>query len=400
MPPLKRDLLFLAHRIPYPPNKGDKIRSWHLLRHLAENWRIHLGAFVDDPEDWQHVEVLSSLCADLKLRALDPRIGKLRSLKGLASGEALTLPYYRDRQLTGWVEAKLKAGVDTVVVYSSAMAQYVMAAPGCVLVMDFVDIDSDKWRQYAPTKAWPLSWLYGREARRLLDWERRVAAEFDVGLFVSAAEAEDFHRLAPESKEKISYYNNGVDAGFFMPDAAYANPFPSSIPAIVFTGAMDYWPNIDAVAWFARDVLPIILRSHPNAVFFIVGSKPGPEVRALECESVKVTGRVEDVRPFLAHASVVVTPLRIARGIQNKVLEAMAMARTVVSSPQALEGISARLGEEIICAAGADEYAAAVCRVLNGFQCGDAARKRVVDDYSWEASLARVDAWLDQGERI
>ena len=391
---MKRDLLFLAHRIPYPPNKGDKIRSWHLLRHLAENWRVHLGAFVDDPEDWRHVEVLGNHCADLKLLALDPRTGKLRSLRGLISGEALTLPYYRNRALADWVRTKLEAGVDTVVVYSSAMAQYVMDAPGCSRIMDFVDIDSDKWRQYAPTKAWPLSWLYEREGRRLLDWEKRVAAEFNAGLFVSAAEAEDFRSLAPESKEKIGYYNNGVDAGFFSPDADYANPFPGSIRPIVFTGAMDYWPNIDAVAWFSREVLPAIRRSHPDAVFYIVGSKPGQEVRALESESVKVTGRVEDVRPYLAHAAVVVTPLRIARGIQNKVLEAMAMAQTVVSSSQALEGIDAEHGKEVLRADSPEEFAGAISAVLEGVRCGEAARRRVLADYAWETNLAIVDTWL------
>ncbi len=392
---MKRDLLFLAHRIPYPPNKGDKIRSWHLLRHLTENWRVHLGAFVDDPEDWRHADVLRDLCADLLLLALDPLGGRLRALAGLVRGEALTLPYYRNRRLSRWVDAKLEAGVDTVVVYSSAMAQYVMDAPGCSRVMDFVDIDSDKWRQYAPTKAWPLSWLYGREGRRLLDWERRVAAEFDAALFVSAAEAEDFRALAPKSKEKIGYYNNGVDAEFFSPDADYATPYPESIRPIVFTGAMDYWPNIDAVTWFSREVLPAVLRSHPDAVFYIVGSKPGAEVRALEGEHVKVTGRVEDVRPYLAHARAVVTPLRIARGIQNKVLEAMAMAQTVVSSSQALEGISAERGKEVLCADSPAEFAGAVSAVLEGARCGDAARQRVLADYAWDANLAIVDAWLD-----
>lgn len=391
---MKRDLLFLAHRIPYPPDKGDKIRSWHLLRHLAQSWHVHLGAFVDDPEDWRHTDVLLNLCADIKLLALNTQTSKWRSLRGLASGEALTLPYYRSRALADWVRAKLQVGIDTVVVYSSAMAQYVMDAPGCSRVMDFVDIDSDKWRQYAPTKTWPLSWLYEREGRRLLDWEKQVAAEFNAALFVSSAEAGDFRRLAPESQDKISYYNNGVDAEYFSPDVDFASPFPESIKPLVFTGAMDYWPNIDAVTWFSRSVLPSVRQSMPDAVFYIVGSKPSEEVRALESDGIKVTGRVEDVRPYLAHASVVVTPLRIARGIQNKVLEAMAMAKTVVSSSQALEGICAERGKEILCADSPEEFAHAVAEVMAGLHFGEAARRRVLADYAWEANLAVIDELL------
>ncbi len=393
---MKRDLLFLAHRIPYPPDKGDKIRSWHLLRHLSDKWRIHLGAFVDDPDDWRHVAVLQDVCADVKLLPLNPRTGKLRSLTGLLTGEALTLPYYWDKRLSDWTRAKLDAGVDTAMVYSSAMAQYVMAASHCRRIMDFVDIDSDKWRQYAPTKSWPLSWLYRREGRCLLAWERKVAADFNAGLFVSESEASDFRRLAPESAVRISHFNNGVDADYFSPERAYPNPYPDGAQVLVFTGAMDYWPNINAVTWFAVEVLPLLRQRYPRAIFYIVGSRPTPEVKALANDHVMVTGRVEDVRPYLAHAAAVVAPLRIARGIQNKVLEAMAMAQTVVSTPQALEGIAAKLEEEILRADSPDEFAVAVGRALSGVRCGPAARQRVVGDYSWDASLARVDAWLGE----
>lgn len=388
------DLLFLAHRIPYPPDKGDKIRSWHLLRHLAQRWQVHLGAFVDEPDDWRHLPVLRQVCADVQLRPLNPASRKLRSLTGLLSNEPLTLPYYRDAVLARWVRSKLDGGIDAVVVFSSAMAQYVISATDVRRVMDFVDIDSDKWRQYAPTKAWPLSWLYRREGDRLLAWERGVAASFDAGLFVSEAEAADFRRLAPESAPRISYFNNGVDVAFFDPDLGYDNPFPAGTQAVVFTGAMDYWPNVDAVAWFAREVLPQFREVHPRAVFYIVGSRPAAEVRALAGDGVVVTGRVEDVRPYLAHAAAVVAPLRIARGIQNKVLEAMAMGKTVVSSPQALEGIAARVGEEILCANTAQAFAAELARSINGVDCGKAARARVLADYTWESSLVAVDRWI------
>lgn len=394
---LKRDLLFLAHRIPYPPDKGDKIRSWHLLRHLSRDWRIHLGAFVDDPEDWRHADTLREICADVILLPLHPGTRKWRSLVGLLTGDALTLPYYGNTDLDRWVQAKLLSGVDTVVVFSSAMAQYVMAAKPRRRVMDFVDIDSDKWLQYAPTKPWPLSWLYRREGLRLLDWERQVAAEFDASVFVSEVEASDFRKLAPESAGRIGYYNNGVDAEYFSPAAGYPDPYPASTKALVFTGAMDYWPNVDAVVWFAKEVLPRVMEEHSGAVFYVVGSRPVPEVKALAGPGVVVTGRVEDVRPYLAHAAAAVTPLRIARGIQNKVLEAMAMAKTVISSRQAMEGIAARVGEEILCADDAITFAAATNKALSGFDCGKAARARVIADYSWDANLSKVDVLLAEG---
>lgn len=339
--------------------------------------------------------MLEALCADVKLRGISTGTRKLHSLKGLLTGEALSLPYYRDAELAAWVDAKLMSGIDAIVVYSSAMAQFVMLAEGKRRIMDFVDIDSDKWLQYAQTKSWPMSWIYRREGLRLLDWERRVARRFDAGLFVSAKEADDFRILAPEFAAKIGYYNNGVDSDYFSPDADYANPYSSGERALAFTGAMDYWPNVDAVTWFAREVLPEIRQRFPDVVFYIVGSRPGPEVIALANEAVVVTGRVEDVRPYLAHAAAVVAPLRIARGIQNKVLEAMAMAKTVVSSPQALEGIAACLNEEILSADTPAFFVSAIEQALQGFDCGQAARARVVADFSWESSLSRVDILLN-----
>jgi sugar transferase (PEP-CTERM/EpsH1 system associated) len=392
------DLLFLAHRIPYPPDKGDKIRSWHMLRHLAQDWRLHLGAFVDDPADWEHVEVLKGVCTDVCLRPLHPRSGKLRSLTGLMTGKALTLPYYQDAQLDQWVQAKLDSGIRAVVVYSSAMAQFVLHAHGTRRIMDFVDIDSDKWRQYAPTKPWPLSWLYAREGRKLLEWERRVAQAFDASLFVSAAEARDFRRLAPESAEKIGHFNNGVDTDYFSPTHAFDSPFPPHCRPLVFTGAMDYWPNAEAVTWFVREVLPQVRRQAPEAHFYIVGSRPGGGVLALASEGVEVTGRVPDVRPYLAHAATVVAPLRIARGIQNKVLEGMAMGKAVVATPQALEGIAVQAGKEVWLASDALAQANAVLALLGdqnqAREMGLAARQRVAADYTWAPNLARLDALL------
>jgi sugar transferase (PEP-CTERM/EpsH1 system associated) len=403
------DLLFLAHRIPYPPNKGDKIRAWHLLEHLTQTHRVHLGAFIDDPDDWRYAEKMRALCASTCLVGINPRWGKLRALSGLLTGQPLTLPFYRHTGMQQWVDARLAAGVGNVLTYSSAMARFVIGHKATQhmatrRVMDFVDIDSDKWRQYAPTKAWPLSWLYQREGEKMLAWERQVAAEFDASLFVSGAEAADFQALAPESAAKVSYYHNGVDADYFSPERDYPNPYPASAEVVVFTGAMDYWPNVDAVLWFAAEVLPQLRQSLPNCLFAIVGSKPAAEVQTLAGQAdILVTGRVEDIRPYMAHARVIVAPLRIARGIQNKVLEGMAMAKPVVATPQALEGIAAIPDQEIRVAADAAAQAAAVLAAMRevstdavaGTLIGAAARRRVIQDFSWENNLARVDKLLE-----
>lgn len=414
----KPDLLFLAHRIPYPPDKGDKIRAWHLLEHLSQRYRIHLGAFVDDPDDWRHCDKLRAICASTCFIGLDPRLGKLRALTGLLTGAPLTLPYYRHAGMQDWVDAHLRGGVARVLTYSSAMARFVMPLTpspspahgrGALRaslrdvpleqtrrVMDFVDIDSDKWRQYAKTKSWPMSWLYRRESERLLVWERKVAAAFTASLFVSETEAADFRALAPESAARVGYYNNGVDADYFSPDRGYANPYPADVTAIAFTGAMDYWPNIDAVIWYAREVLPGLRAARPELLFAIVGSNPTPQVRELAAlPGVLVSGRVADVRPWLAHARVVVAPLRIARGIQNKVLEGMAMARNLVATPQALEGIHARVGEEVRRADDAAGLARETLAAIDGPDLGAAARARVINDFTWDRALARVDPLLE-----
>ena len=349
-------LLFLAHRIPFPPNKGDKIRSFHLLRHLSERYAIHLGAFVDDPGDWQYRDALKPYCASIKLLPLNPRLAKLASLRGFFSGEALTLPYYRNTELKRWAADLADAGkVSRGLAFSSAMAQF-MPKNLERRVLDMVDVDSDKWTQYAPTQRGPIAWVYAREGRKLGEWEARVAQDFDATLLVSQAEAALLQQRAPQARHKISAFENGVDAEYFSLGRDYPNPYAPDVQGIVFTGAMDYWPNIDAVAWFAERIFPAVRDAIPGAQFTIVGSRPGEAVQALARQpGVVVTGGVPDVRPYLAHAACAVAPLRIARGVQNKMLEAMAMARPLVASAQAAEGLRAEAGRDFILAQGEAE---------------------------------------------
>ena len=280
----KPPLLFLCHRIPYPPNKGDKIRSFHLLHHLSQHFDIYLATFVDDPEDWPWVPEVEKFCVQSVFLGLNPTAARLRSLTGLVRGKVLSLPYYHNAEMHTWVHSKVaEHGISHVLVFSAAMAQYALdpALAFARKVIDFVDVDSDKWQQYALQKRWPMSWIYRREGELLLEFEREVAREFDAGLFVSSSEADMFRQLAPESAHKVGFYNNGVNTTYFAPDTALPNPYAPGVEVLVFTGAMDYWPNVDAVSWFAREVFPLLLVHYPDLEFFIVGSSPSAAVTQL-----------------------------------------------------------------------------------------------------------------------
>ncbi|WP_151446686.1 TIGR03087 family PEP-CTERM/XrtA system glycosyltransferase [Lacisediminimonas profundi] len=402
-------LLFLAHRVPWPPDKGDKIRSYHLLRHLAGRFTVHLGAFVDDERDWQHESALREVCGDVKLVPLGALRTRARGALGLLTGAPFTTSCYADQRMARWVADTVRThGIDRVLVFSSSMAQYAAGLENAVRVIDFVDVDSDKWRQYADRRRWYsfARWLYRREATLLAEHERSTARSFDASLFVSAAEARLFASVAPESIGRIGWFNNGVDADYFSPWLPFSNPYPSGERAIAFTGAMNYWPNVDAVRWFATEVLPAIREQEPDVVFTIVGSRPAKEVSMLaRLPGVRVTGAVPDVRPWLVHAVAAVAPLRMARGVQNKVLEAMAMGKPVVTSPEALEGIDATDGDELIVAAGATAFSDAVLALLRQgaleqrVRLGQRARARILERYGWEPNLARVELALDAGRQ-
>jgi sugar transferase (PEP-CTERM/EpsH1 system associated) len=393
---MKTPLLFLCHRIPYPPNKGDKIRSFHLLRHLSQHFDIYLGTFVDDPQDWPWVSEVEKFCVDSLFLKLNPATARLCSLSGLVTGKVLSLPYYHSKQMKAWIDARVaRHNIAHLLVFSAAMAQYVMdpAFRFERRIIDFVDVDSDKWQQYALRKSWPMSWLYRREGALLLDFEREVAQRFDAGLFVSSAEASMFRALAPESAHKVGFYNNGVNTSYFAPDSALPNPFSADEKALVFTGAMDYWPNIDAVSWFAREIFPEIRAVEPGLHFYIVGSSPTSAVTQLaSLPGVTVTGRVEDVRPYLQYALAAVAPMRIARGVQNKVLEAMAMEKPVIVSSKGLEGIDATHGEHVWLADTAGEYVHCLTQIVTGAQpeIGRQARQRISRHFNWDENLPEV----------
>jgi sugar transferase (PEP-CTERM/EpsH1 system associated) len=393
------NLLYLVHRMPYPPNKGDKVRSYHLLLHLAAKHRVFVGTFIDDPEDEVHVPALRGLCAGLHVERLPSRRARIASLAGLVTGQALTLRYYRSAALSRWVAATVaREKIAAIVVFSSSMAPYATAHPRLPMLLDFVDVDSAKWAGYAPQHRWPWSWLYAREARKLLAYEREAAAKASRVFFATDQEAELFCRLAPECRGKVEGMNNGVDANFFAPEMSRVSPFLSSETPLVFTGAMDYWPNVDAMTWFAQRVLPRLRERRPGLRLHIVGRSPTAAVRALAGDAVSVTGTVPDVRPYLQHAAIVVAPLRLARGIQNKILEAMAMERPVVAASACVDVLHAEPGAEILPASEADDYVRSIDGLLRSpdraAAIGVAGRLRVLASYTWAAHLQALDRHL------
>ena len=397
------DLIFLAHRLPFPPDKGDKIRSWRMLSHLAERFRVHLGAFIDDRRDAAHVGELRRICASLFCPGIDPVLARLKSAAALVTGQSLTERYFHDRRMARWVAATMaRVRPRFAFVYCSAMAPYLMPYRFTGGIVDMVDADSEKWRQYAASSRFPANLLYRREGETVLALERRAAARFERTLFVSSAEANLFLKRAPEAKDRVLAIGNGVDLDRFNPDRSFASPYAQGTRAVVFTGAMDYRPNIDAVLWFAAEVMPLLRGRAPGLEFWIVGSNPASSVcRLAQAPDIRVTGRVPDIRPYLAGAFAAVAPLRIARGIQNKVLEAMAMGKPVVASPKALEGISLKPGEEALVASNAEDFAAALLRVWRGEEpaMGARARALVEADYRWEAKLAALDALYENSDR-
>lgn len=391
-------LLFLVHRLPYPLHKGDKVRSYHLLRHLQQQHRVFLGTFIDDPADEQHLPEMQALCPDLFVARIDARTARLRSLGSLFRREPMTLGYYRDRSMSAWVASVMaQHHIDKTVVFSSAMAQY--APTGVPMLVDFVDLDSAKWAQFAPAHSWPMSWVYERESRVLLDYERQVAAAAEHAFFVTPHELALFDSHAPECRGRAKVLRNGVDASYFQPLDGRASPYAAQEVPVIFTGAMDYWPNVDAVTWFAQDMLPRLRQRWPTLRFYIVGRSPVRQVQALASDGVVVTGTVDDVRPYLQHARAVVAPLRVARGIQNKILEAMAMAQAVVTTPSCADAVGATEAQGLLRASDAEGFVKELDLVLQrgsaqARQLGQAARQFVLSHCRWDTQLQPLDRYL------
>ncbi|MCX7104217.1 MAG: TIGR03087 family PEP-CTERM/XrtA system glycosyltransferase [Methylococcales bacterium] len=396
-----KNILFLAHRIPFPPNKGDKIRSYHFLSYLTTIYNVYLGAFIDDPNDWQYTEKLDVICIETFYLKLNTFKAKLKSLKGFLTGEALSLPYYRSETMQHWVDSTItKNSISKVFIFSSVMAQFIKKTHDVEMFVDFVDVDSDKWRQYATSKSGLSALIYQRESNYLSSYEKKIAEQAKVSFFVSEQEANLFKLLVPANlRKKITSISNGVDTNFFSSEQLFISPYAINEDVIVFTGAMDYWANVDAVKWFSDEILPIILLNFPLVKFYIVGSKPTKTVKALANKSVVVTGTVEDIRPYITHARLAIAPLRIARGIQNKVLEAMAMGKYVVTTSAAMEGISYDKSLDVFIGDNIDEVAKLLNKLLqkkSAEMISNVNRKFVIDNYSWNKNANKLIELLEE----
>ena len=399
------DILFLCHRIPYPPDKGDKIRSHAMLTHLAKRHRVHLACFVDDPADMAHADTVRQLAGG---ECLFVPLGRFRKLvsaaKAVLSGQPITTAWFGSAKITQWIDALLQGQrIDRTVVFSSAMAPYVLdnhVLDARRSILDLVDIDSDKWRQYAAHLRGPLRWIYQREASKLFQLERDAALRFGTTLLVSPYEAQGFATMVPNAASHIQSLSNGVNCAYFAP-GNFGNPFAANEMPIVMTGRMDYRPNVDGAEWFYREVLPLLAKDLPRAKFYVVGAKPSRSLSALAGSNMVVTGQVEDVRPYLQYAAAIVAPLKMARGVQNKVLEAMAMAKPIVATHEATRALAVTSGIHLWVEDTPQGFARAVIAAIEGpdrFHVARSARNYVERHHDWERNLAALDELLSDGE--
>lgn len=398
-------ILFLAHRLPFPPDKGDKIRSFHLLAYLVARHEVHVACPVDSPSDLGHVASLRRLVHGVEVVRMDGLYSRLQKSLALLTGQPVSLRAFYSRRLQSQVDSLLaRLEFDCVFAYSSPMAEYVFrsrhwpdACGGMRKLADFIDVDSTKWNNYAAScpgmLQWPKRWLFRREARLLADHECRVGREFDKVFLVTDAERNALPAGVP--REKVLALANGVDLEFF----SHVSAAPAHPQRVVFTGVMDYWPNVEGVLWFVNEVWPAVRAANPDARFDIVGRNPSPAVRKLAANhGVSVTGFVPDVREHVSAAQVCVAPLRIARGVQNKILEAMAMGRPVVCTPQAMEGIAAVVGKEALVADDPQSFSWAINRLLSdpgeAAEIGKAGLAYVTRSHRWSDTLAALDELL------
>lgn len=393
-----REILFLAHRIPWPADRGDKIRSHHILKRLCEMAPVHVGTFADDERDLGFVGQMDGILAS-SLVELRSKPQWQAGVEALLTGQPVSVCSFGSGSMQDWVNQLLESGrISHIFCFSGQMAQYVPDTFNGRFIMDFVDVDSAKFESYADEGNPLMRWVNAREGRLLGAFERDVALRANASLLVSEAEAALFK--ARTGSTNVAALGNGIDTQYYDPAAKFKKLHPACPdPFIVFTGQMDYRPNIEAVMDFATHAMPIIRERHPEASFAIIGRNPTQGVSNLSMlPGVQVTGAVDDVRTWLGAADVVVAPLRIARGIQNKVLEAMAMARPVVASPAATEGIDAEGGIHFYVEPDVIAEAQRVCalldRPLEALKIGAAARGHVVRHYGWESQLAGLDGLM------
>ncbi len=390
-------ILFLSQRVPYPPNRGDKITTWRLIERLQRDHEVAVVAFAHDKADVQGARELRELGYDVTDIPLNLRRAKLLASPLLFTNRSLTQGVFGSARLQSEVDRRL-GWADAAYAFSSSMGDFLLDR-GLPWVMHFAELDSDKWRQYAESKSFPLNFIYRRECRTLLRYERRLAADAVTNVFCTPLEQDLFKEQIPGRLSAV--VRNGVDLEYFQPQPELREP-----EHLMFTGVMDYFPNVDGCVHFVEEVLPLVRTRFPDCRFTIVGSRPAPEVERLgQVPGVAVTGFVDDIRTYLGRAAISVAPLRVARGIQNKVLEALACGLPVVGTTSATQGVEGKAGQDFILADSARDQADAIIRLLRNPDearaLGQRARTFVEENYDWSRTLQAFDAVLEQlQERI
>lgn len=387
------EILFLAHRVPFPPDRGDRIRSHHLLQALARLGPVHVGCFAEG--DRKGEADLAALAATHCIAARSKPLA-LAGIEAVLADKPVSLTAFHSRKLASWVRHTIATRpISAIVVFSGQMGQYVPADFAGRVVIDLCDVDSAKFASYAD--AGERAWLNAREARLLAAEEDRLGQRADATLLISEAEAALYrNRLADPARVNIQVIGNGIDAALFDPAGVTPHAVIAGLPGphFAFTGQMDYRPNEQAALWVIEALMPQLRARYPQAMFHVVGRNPTGKLMAHHgTPGVQVWGEVPDVRPFIAAADVVLAPLMIARGVQNKVLEAMAMARAVVLTPDAATGIAAQDGEHwLVTPPDAQAMAGRMEPLLADPEArariGAAARQFVCDHHAWEAMLA------------
>lgn len=379
-------LLFIAHRVPYPPDKGERVRAFHEIQALAQHFRVTVAALAHAPSEAIAGEGLKQWCEKVIVAPAGGRLALLRGALGLLRGRSITEGFFSSRRMPRLLAQEAgREPFDLVLGYSSGALNFALDVPAGARVMDLVDADSAKWADYSRRAAWPGRWLYRKEARGVRALEKRAVEQCDAVVVVSEAEA----RALGAAGEKIVAVGNGVDLDYFRP----IEPDRAAWPSVVFTGTMDYRPNVEGVCWFVREIWPALRRLVPGLTFTIAGRNPTRAVRRLAgAPDIVVTGAVPDVRPYLSAATVVVVPLRIARGVQNKILEAMAMGKAVVASAAAIEGLEVTAPQHLLKADRPEEWRDGIVKVVEdeSFRSAlaRAARGFVEAGYAWATRMA------------
>ena len=387
-------IFFLCQRVPFPPDRGDKIVTFHEIRHLSQQHEIHVFCLADGVADLANIPGLRDCTASVTAVPVTRLRSRLRALSALAGNRPLSVAAFDEAALHRAIISKAdQLPPDLIIVFSCNVAQYAEHFAAVPRIMQFHDLDSLKWAQFAERYRIPLKWIYRTEAKRLLLYEGHIARQFSHSLVCTAEELKDFTRLFPGVT--VSLVGNGVDLDYFQSSA-----IAKRSGSMVFTGVMDYFANVDAVEWFCSEILPSVQAEMPQATLTICGNRPSPVVRRLrKRRGVTVTGWVPDTRPYLDAAEVFVAPLRVARGVQNKLLEALAMGLPCVASSVAWRGTAVPQGAGILVADNAKEFADLVIRLLRDAalrsEMAVKARAAAEAKYRWEAPLAALDRVID-----